>query len=105
MLPRASAALAELFEVALELRDAAFDAPPVDLQLCLTGTAGSDRCTSGAAGATTAAARTTDARQRLTPTTQTWESVGELRELDLLLAFDRRRALREDVEDQDRPVD
>src|SRR5207248_73494 len=103
--PRTRAALAGLFEVTLELRDAALDAPAVDLELRLTGPTRSDGGSSSAAASSATAARTTDAGERFTPAAQSRQSIRELRELDLLLAFDRSGTLREDVEDQDRPVD
>src|SRR5262249_39260111 len=77
-------------EVALELGDAREDAPTVDLELCLTGTAGAD-------------ARTLLA-ELVPATAKARQAVPQLGELDLHHALLAARVLGEDVEDQGDPV-
>ena len=81
--------------------DAGADAPPVGLQLGLTGTTQ----THAAAGAAAPAGTTGLPGQRLTPTAQPRQQVFQLGQLDLRLALLALGVLGEDVEDQRGPVD
>ena len=77
------------------------DAPPVGLQLGLTGTTH----THAAAGAAAPAGTTGLPGQRLTPTAQSGQQVLQLGQLDLRLTFLALGVLGEDVEDQRGAVD
>ena len=90
--------LARRVELALEPRDARLDAPAVDLELRLTGTAVADE------SAARATARALLA-ELLAAAAQAREAVAELRELHLHHALLAARVLGEDVEDQRDAVD
>jgi hypothetical protein len=81
----------DVAQPATELRDALANAPPVDLELRLAGPARSDPAP--------------EARQVGPLPCEAREEILELRELDLHLALEAPRALREDVEDERAPVD
>src|SRR4030095_11007243 len=81
-----------------ELAHPGADAPPVGLDLRLTGATGTDTATAG--DATTGLPG-----QRLTPAAQPRQHVLHLGELDLGLALPTAGVLGEDVEDQRGPVD
>ena len=74
------------------------DAPPVGLDLGLTGATGTDTATAGHP-------TTGLPGQRLTPAAQSRQHVLHLRQLDLGLALPAGRVLGEDVQDQRGPVD
>src|SRR5262249_20382121 len=99
--PHGVARGAHLRDVALEARDPRADATPVCLNLGLARPAQTHTATGTAATAAAAGL----ARKRLAPTTQRREEVLQLGQLDLSLAFAALGVLREDVEDQGRPVD
>ena len=86
-----------------QLRDARANAPPVDLQLRLTGTAHADRAADAAA--TRAARAAADAREVAPAPGQPRQPVFELRQLHLQLALARAGVLREDVQNQRGAVD
>src|SRR5207244_1596211 len=83
-------------DLALEPRDPGTDAPPVGLQLGLTGTAQAHAAAGPAAPSATAGLP----GQRLTPTAQARQEVLQLGQLDLGLALLALGVLGEDVEDQ-----
>ena len=91
---------ADVDEAALELRDAAVREPPVGLELRLTRPSRAD-----AAAHARGAAAACLPLEVLPHAPHAREVVLELRELDLELALGRDGVLREDVEDQLRPVD
>ena len=98
LLPSGRAVLADLLEAALEQRDLAARDPAVGLELRLAGAARAD----AGAERTGAAA---EALEVLPHPAHPRQVVLELRELDLELSLGALRVLREDVEDQLRPVD
>src|SRR5690606_1882727 len=89
----------ELADLLAQLRHARADAPAVELDLRLTGTARAHTRSAGAHLATGLAAH------RLTPTAQARQEVLELGELDLGLALAALGVLAEDVEDDRGAVD
>ncbi len=91
LLPPRRALLLDLLQPATQHRDAVPRHPPVGLELRLAGAARAD----------TAA----EALEVLPHAAHARQVVLELRKLDLELPFGARRVLREDVEDQLRPVD
>ena len=86
-------------ELAAQLGDLGVDAPPVGLDLRLTGTTPADTAAVGADTATGLAG------ELATPAAQPLLHVAELGQLDLGLALRRLRVLGEDVEDQRGAVD
>jgi hypothetical protein len=96
--PLGLADLAHRLDVAAQLGHAVADAPPVQLDLRLTGATATDPDAAGGPAADLP-------RQGLAPSAQAREQVRQLGELDLRLAVPRAGVLREDVEDQGGPVD
>jgi hypothetical protein len=96
--PLGLADLAHRGDVAAQLGHAVADPAPVQLDLGLTRAAATDA--DAARGATTDLPG-----QRLTPSAQAREQVGQLGQLDLCLAVPGAGVLGEDVEDQRGPVD
>ncbi len=90
--------LAQLLEAALQHRDPPSREPTVGLQLALSGAAGPDPTADDSCSAA-------ESFEVLPHAAHAREVVLELRELDLELALGAPRVLREDVEDQLRPVD
>src|SRR5262249_21366544 len=92
------AVLGQLVELAFELGDARLDAPTVDFELRLTGTAVAHQATPRATACTLLA-------ELLASTAQPRQPVSQLRELHLHHALLTAGVLGEDVEDQRDAVD
>lgn len=81
----------DVLEVAAQDRDAALDAPAIDLELGFAGTAGADT--------------TAEAREIRADTDQIRLAIAQLRELDLKLALTAAGVARKDVQNQHRAID